>query len=124
MATSTLPFVLFRTADGSARPSRSRRNHAVTHTLCGFCGEILGDRVAFVGGSLQTSRRSFSMPGMHESCAHSAVRSWQDMFTPDGGAEFMLLSDGYKVALVYRRGRLCWSIRPCRVLSEQTITSS
>jgi hypothetical protein len=45
----------------------------VSDRLCGMCGLVMGDEVAFIGGDLSLTNRLFTDPAMHEECARFAL---------------------------------------------------
>jgi hypothetical protein len=61
-------------ADGTpGRPDPVIRWEVLTHKLCGLCGDLLGQEVAFIGTPGQANRRRFSTPGLHVDCARFAL---------------------------------------------------
>lgn len=73
-----IPYTVQRDATGKpdfriVDPHKAKR--AVQMRCCGICGEMLGARIAFVGGPLAMANRFFTDLPMHRDCAIYALRT-------------------------------------------------
>lgn len=48
--------------------------HAAKSRTCGICGEVMGRKIAFIGGPLTAKNRYFTDFAMHRDCAEYAVQ--------------------------------------------------
>jgi hypothetical protein len=71
---NAIPYDYNVPANGSpGHPDPVVRWQVLTRRLCGLCGDLLGQEVAFIGTPGQAYRRRFSIPGMHVDCARYAM---------------------------------------------------